>query len=306
MYGEQHAPRKEDTVYLAEAQTSDKRTIRYNTDGKAIQDLPGMDIVDMVDTSLGEGVPSGTSVPEKQPELKLEIGHAYTNRNGARYVIESRSGEKFYSGLNGWYENGHIWRGVFQCPEDLIKDLGKVDMETYRNNVNAKPDDVIRAAPKPEQGQEDPGDSQEVAYVKSLAKEEALDRGDDNVEDSRPLPNEELIQAVLQNKTVQWKRHGNHDWEDLRNRAFAIRMLASYGDPVGAGLAQFRLKPTIVVLWGLACKNKVGTWVSTGYRDPEQARTYANTQQGASTTSKLLRLEIDDDLNVVSASTEAL
>lgn len=60
-----------------------------------------------------------------------------------------------------------------------------------------------------------------------------------------PMPNEEgetpfnegLVQAVLDGKTVQWRRSKNDNWEDLRNRSFAIRMLMLPGTPY-----QFRLK----------------------------------------------------------------
>lgn len=61
-----------------------------------------------------------------------------------------------------------------------------------------------------------------------------------SIEDQEEVFHDKLVQAVLDGKTIQIKRAGNSEWEDMRNRAFAIRMLMQPGDHGNL----FRLKPT--------------------------------------------------------------
>lgn len=121
----------------------------------------------------------------------------------------------------------------------------------------------------------------------------------ENKPSAAPLLHEDLFQAVLAGETVQWKRGPKEPWEDLRNRAFALRMLA-----VSRGTTfEFRKKPVTKVLWGMLYSNRFGASTT----NEENARRYAREEATDSDGEKckVLRLEIDDDLNIINARSEA-
>lgn len=104
------------------------------------------------------------------------------------------------------------------------------------------------------------------------------------------ITNADLIRAVLDGKTVQ--RCVNDEWQDLSNPRGAIVCLATSAYKV-------RLKPESMVRWLAITKDGDDIIVSSDYVDR------ANAVERAGPGGKLLRLEIDGDLNVLDQRTEA-
>lgn len=105
-------------------------------------------------------------------------------------------------------------------------------------------------------------------------------------EDASTLPNEELVRAVLEGKTVQWLRPGGKGkWEDLRNRAFAITTLVGSRSDV-----QFRLKPLPKMLWGIVGPDHF--WACESCQEA--------VNQAIRSDLKVLSVLMDADMNLVS------
>lgn len=87
--------------------------------------------------------------------------------------------------------------------------------------------------------------SDEANFLPSDAVAEATQTVVPPPDDPPELLNEDLIQAVLQGKSVQFKSPGTHTWEDLRNKRFALEALMHWSD------VEFRLKPVQHEVWGV-------------------------------------------------------
>jgi hypothetical protein len=245
----------------------DNMEIMYDAEGEVLNAAyTDYDIVDAVDDTSLE--PGEASIPmPKNGGLVIQVGHAYSDRKGLRHIVERKFGTGFIGGGHTWFADGRRNAAV-ETDSDLVGDLGVVN-------------------PEPEARDGDP------------AQQMSLNNQADPIP-SPPLPNEDLIKAVLAGETVQWKRPFNAAWEDLRNRAFALRMLVGYDNVPGV---EFRMKPKLTVLWGVMCKGRAITtpYGALGYRDEAHALMDARKEDGI--TRKLLRIEIDDELNICDART---
>lgn len=114
------------------------------------------------------------------------------------------------------------------------------------------------------------------------------------------IPNRELIRAVLDGKTVQWRskvlRVGGK-WDDVSARD-AIVYLAEASPSL-----EFRLKPEPVVFWGYVEMDKQGRRDAKICRDELAARAEYRSYPGI---RSVLRIEVDpENFSVINARMEA-
>lgn len=132
-------------------------------------------------------------------------------------------------------------------PEELALTVVKRDEKGRFMSVTKTPalerdDDPVH----PQEG-DNSGDTvpQSVQETQKQVADALFGKGEETPasEDTTMTPlRAQLVQAVLDGKTVQWRRQDGGDWQDLRNRSFAIRMLMQHDSPY-----EFRLKAVPLV-----------------------------------------------------------
>jgi hypothetical protein len=107
-----------------------------------------------------------------------------------------------------------------------------------------------------------------------------------------PIPRRHLVTAVLDGKTVQWKREPSDDWEDLPNPKGALICILMERNAV-------RLKPDPV-------ERYTGITKEGNFGAPYASRDAACRDTDYGPVKKVLRVELDPDtLAVITAVTEA-
>lgn len=219
---------------------------------------------------------------------KLQVGRRYVTRNGK--TVHLFGGTASPQSLDGTIASTGPKTEVYHAK--LEDGTGEVDYGPDGKAIGAQTDDLeivdmvaedgvdarsvapVQGAPAPAQ----PGEGVAIKATGDSVPERDDDpvhpQDDDEVRDilrghpptftptlaDVPVPKEieTLVQAVLDGKTVQWKRSGNTEWEDLRSKAFAIRMLMQPGHTGN----EFRLRPDPVPKFVPLFRNgKVGTGV---------------------------------------------
>lgn len=191
--------------------------------------------------------------------MKLIVGNEYVTRNGSHVKLigaanamhagaASDSEVIYFAELQGenqckvdYYSNG---KAVSAVTDDLeiVGELYTGDTAPQRDDDPVHPQDDPEPAPPQDRWTLDTevGVGSQTRPPDIVREHPRAAPQTDTADEPLNRHINEMLQAVLDSKPVQWRRAGNTEWEDLRSRSFAIRMLTQ----PGAHGNEFRIKPS--------------------------------------------------------------